>query len=97
MCQNLVFLLSNNFKTLKNVLTFSVHFINFVQHVRYLHLQFFKSLDFVKPMDISKDLFDDSDEVPSSAEKELVAPSASKIRKDDSAQCVHSSPFSLSM
>ena len=58
-------------------------------------------IDFVKPMDISKDLFDDSDEVPSSAEKEEtspdVAPSSSQIRKDNSAQCVQSSPFSLSL
>ena len=39
--------------------------------------------DFDIPMNISKDLFEDSDEAPSSAEKELVAPSSGKISKDD--------------
>ena len=39
--------------------------------------------DFVKPMNISKNLFEDADEVPSSAEKELVVPSSGKIRNDD--------------
>ena len=34
-------------------------------------------------MNISEDFFEDSDEVPSSAEKELVAPSSGKISKDD--------------
>ena len=34
-------------------------------------------------MDISKDLLEDSDEVQSLAEKELVAPSSGKIRKDN--------------
>ena len=39
--------------------------------------------DFDIPMNISKDLFEDSDEAPSSAEKELVASSSGKISKDD--------------
>lgn len=48
-----------------------------------LHQSYISEKDFAIPMNISKDLCEDSDEIPFAAEKEVVAPSSGKIGKDD--------------